>query len=114
MALDHHLHFHAPLFVCLCICELAGGGRETPRAESGGSWGGGAEPRGQVGGVGAWGGGGRYRYMMFILVLYLTVEDNRGLSVWLYEKNLNSNTKTFVEENLREKKLVMKKKQHIY
>lgn len=47
--------------------------------------------------------------MMFILVLYLTVEDNRGLSVWLYEKNLNSNTKTLIEENLREK-LVMKKK----
>lgn len=40
--------------------------------------------------------------MMFILVMYLTVEDNRGLSVWLYEKNLNTNTKTFVDEHLRE------------
>lgn len=71
----------------------------------------GAEPQGQVGW--AWGGGGwRYRYMMFILVLYLIVEDNRGLSVWLYEKNLNSNTKTFVEENLRAK-LVMKRKKNI-
>lgn len=56
------------------------------------------------GGVG-WrggGGGGLYCNMMFILVMYLTVEDNRGLSVWLYEKNLNSNTKTFVDEHLRE------------
>lgn len=35
--------------------------------------------------------------MMFILVMYLTVEDNRGLSVWLYEKNLNTNTKTFID-----------------
>lgn len=67
----------------------------------------GAEPQGQVG----WVGGGRYCYMMFILVLYLIVEDNRGLSVWLYEKNLNSNTKTFVEENLRAK-LVMKRKKY--
>lgn len=49
--------------------------------------------------------------MMFILVLYLIVEDNRGLSVWLYEKNLNSNTKTFVEENLRAK-LVMKREKN--
>lgn len=40
--------------------------------------------------------------MMFILVMYLTVEDNWGLSVWLYEKNLNTNTKTFVDEHLRE------------
>lgn len=40
--------------------------------------------------------------MMFILVMYLTVEDNRELSVWLYEKNLNTNTKTFVDEHLRE------------
>lgn len=40
--------------------------------------------------------------MMFILVMYLTVEDNRGLSVWLYEKNLNTNTKTFIDEHLRE------------
>lgn len=48
------------------------------------------------------GGGGLYCNMMFILVMYLTVEDNRGLSVWLYEKNLNSNTKTFVDEHLRE------------
>lgn len=53
------------------------------------------------GGVGG-GGGGLYCNMMFILVMYLTVEDNRGLSVWLYEKNLNSNTKTFVDEHLRE------------
>lgn len=60
--------------------------------------------RGKWAGRGGAGWGGRlYRYMMFILVLYLTVEHNRGLSVWLYEKNLNSNTKTFVEENLREK-----------
>lgn len=35
--------------------------------------------------------------MMFILVMYLTVEDKGGLSVWLYEKNLNTNTKTFVD-----------------
>lgn len=39
VALDHHLHFHTPLFVCLCICELTGGGRETWRAETGGAWG---------------------------------------------------------------------------
>jgi len=26
--------------------------------------------------------------MMFILVMYLTVEDNKGLSVWLYEQKL--------------------------
>lgn len=52
--------------------------------------------------VEGWGGGGLYCNMMFILVMYLTVEDNRGLSVWLYEKNLNSNTKTFVDEHLRE------------
>lgn len=38
--------------------------------------------------------------MMFILVMYLTVEDNGGLSVWLYEKNLNTNTKTFVFANI--------------
>lgn len=75
---------------------------ETQRAESGGSWGGGGGGRttgAKKGGLDA----GGYRYLMFILVLYLTVEDNRGLSVWLYEKNLNSNTKTSVEENLREK-----------
>lgn len=38
-------------------------------------------------GSGMWGEGGRgwgglYCNMMFILVMYLTVEDNRGLSVW--------------------------------
>lgn len=54
------------------------------------------------GGVRWRGVGGLYCNMMFILVMYLTVEDNRGLSVWLYEKNLNSNTKTFVDEHLRE------------
>lgn len=51
------------------------------------------------GGEGEW---GLCCNMMFILVMYLTVEDNRGLSVWLYEKNLNTNTKTFVDEYLRE------------
>lgn len=51
--------------------------------------------------------------MMFILVLYLIVEDNGGLSVWLYEKNLNSNTKTFVEENLRAKLVTKRKKKNI-
>lgn len=56
MVLDHHLHFHAPLFVCLCICELAGGGRETPRAESGGSRGGGRTTGASGVGLG-WGGG---------------------------------------------------------
>lgn len=81
-----------PLFVCLCICELTGGGRETRRAETGGAWGGEHHW--------GWGVGGLCCNMMFILVMYLTVEDNRGLSVWLYEKNLNSNTKTFADEHL--------------
>lgn len=40
--------------------------------------------------------------MMIVLVTYLTVKDNGGLSVWAYEKNLNSNTKTFVDEPVRE------------
>lgn len=41
VALDHLLHFLTPLFVCLCICELTGGGREAWRAKTGGgAWGG--------------------------------------------------------------------------
>lgn len=100
MPLDHHLHFHTPLFVCLCICEVTGsgigghGGRTLHGA-------GGAGCRGYEGGGEGWGDMGLCCYMMFILVMYLTVEDNRGLSVWLYEKNLNTNTKTFVDEHLR-------------
>lgn len=73
---NHHLHFHTPLFVCLCMCESAGGGRDGDtvgrRAPPGGGMWGGAR--------GSW--GGLYCNMMFILVMYLTVEDNRGLSVW--------------------------------
>lgn len=76
------------------MCELTGGGRE---AETGGAWGGEHHhvgvKRGDM---------GLCCTMMFILVMYLTVEDNRGLSVWLYEKNLNTNTKTFIDERLRE------------
>lgn len=40
------------------------------RAETGGAW----------GGEHHWGWGGLWCNMMFILVMYLTVEDNRGLS----------------------------------
>ncbi|XP_043996669.1 synaptophysin b [Gambusia affinis] len=71
------------LCVCLCVCESAGGGR-----------------------------GGRTLTirdlgfllfavtMLIIHVMYLTVKDNRGLSVWVYEKNLNTNTKTIVRGTL--------------
>lgn len=116
VALDHRRHFHTPLFVCVCICELTGRGRETWRAETGGAWGGGTLLVGRVGagcrakqGCGRWGGiMGLCCYMMFILVMYLTVEDNRGLSVWFYEKNLNTNTKTFVWRTFK-RNLVMEK-----
>lgn len=87
------------MYVCVSVSWQAEGGNYGGQNLVGP--GAGHNHRCQWGGLG--GEGGLYRYMMFILVLYLTVEDNRGLSVWLYEKNLNSNTKTFVEENLREK-----------
>lgn len=93
------------MYVCVSVSWQAEGGNHGGQNPVGP--GAGHNHRGQKGGGMGWAGrggeGGLYRYMMFILVLYLTVEDNRGLSVWLYEKNLNSNTKTFVEENLREK-----------
>lgn len=40
LSTDHHFHFHTPLFVCLCICELTGEGREAWRGDTGGAGGG--------------------------------------------------------------------------
>lgn len=64
------------LSVCVCVSWQAEGGRDGGTVgrrapPGGGTWG---------GARGSW--GGLYCNMMFILVMYLTVEDNRGLSVW--------------------------------
>lgn len=85
-----YISTHLCLSVCVSVSRQAEGGREGGRH---GGWklvglGEGA-PRGN-GGARVKGGMGPCCNMLFILVLYLTVEDNRGLSVWLYEKNLNT------------------------
>lgn len=70
------------LSVCVCVSRQEEGGTET-------RWAGERHPVAGCGAGPGWVGGGRggswgglYCNMMFILVMYLTVEDNRGLSVW--------------------------------
>ncbi|MEQ2312162.1 hypothetical protein AMECASPLE_028011 [Ameca splendens] len=91
--------------VCVSVSRQAEGGAQgghTLNLRGGMGWvghqrrGGG----GKVGGVGM--GSSVCCNMMIILVTYLTVKDNRGLSVWVYEKNLNTKTKTFVDEPVKE------------
>lgn len=84
VALGHRLC----LSVCVCVSWQAEGGTETRWAAAGGAWASGHHWGAGVcvcGGGKGWGRafwGGLYCNMMFILVMYLTVEDKRGLSVW--------------------------------
>lgn len=88
-ALDHHLHFHTPLFVCLCVrvsrqAEGGGGGLKTLVGIWGTWWRGGDHHQGSranVGGRGCVGRGGSVFAvnMMNILVVYFNCRGQQRI-----------------------------------